>query len=176
MSQGTGRDLETESLREKALFAFAQDHFGSEIEDIFLRQKHDLDQVLYSLLRVRDLGLARELWIQISESEITFAQAASQFGQGDESSHAGLIGPVALGRLQPIALRDSLRRLQVGCVSEPQLFGDWYVLLRLEQILPAVLDESMRDRLLHQELEDWLQHRSLALIEGRVVDPLHYHP
>ena len=61
-------------------------------------------------------------------------------------------------------------------MSEPQLFGDWYVLLRLEQILPAVLDESMRDRLLHQELEDWLQHRSLALIEGRVVDPLHYHP
>ena len=34
----------------------------------------------------------------------------------------------------------------------------------------------MRSKLLHQELEVWLQERSLALIDGRVVDPLDYHP
>ena len=174
--QWSKEDLHIEAFRSPALISFSEDRFGSALEDIFLRKKPDLDQVLYSLLRVRDAGLARELWIQISEREISFAQAASQYGEGDESRHAGLIGPVPLGNLQPSELRQRLRRLQVGAVSEPEQFGEWYVLLRLEQILPAVLDNSMRSKLLHQEFEAWLQERSLALIDGRVVDPLDYHP
>tara|TARA_Y100001954_G_scaffold91506_1_gene100198 strand:- start:21832 stop:22617 length:786 start_codon:yes stop_codon:yes gene_type:complete len=170
------KDLEIEVFRERALFLFAEDRFGSDVEDIFLRRKSEFDKVLYSLLRVRDSGLARELWIQISEGEISFSQAASQHGEGQEARHSGLIGPVALGNLEPKALRHSLRRLQVGSVSEPEHFGEWHVLLRLEQISPAILDESMRHQLIHQELELWLQDRSTALIEGRLVDPLDYHP
>ena len=42
--------------------------------------------------------------------------------------------------------------------------------------MPVVLDSEMRERLLMQELDTWLEQRSLALIEGRPVDPLDYHP
>lgn len=170
------QDLELEAVRSEALLRFADNRFGSGLEDIFLRRKPDLDRVIYSLLRVRDSGLARELWIQISEREISFAQAASQFGEGEEARHAGQIGPVALGDLHPIELRQRLRRLQVGAVDEPQRFGEWVVLLRLEQIMPVLLDAPMRHRLLFDELEAWLQERSLALIDGRALDPLDYHP
>ena len=174
--QWTHEDLVMEAGRTQGLLRFAEDRFGSAIEDVFLRRKSELDQVIYSLLRVRDPGFARELWIQISEGEISFAQAASQFGEGQESRHAGLIGPVSLGDLYPIELRTSLQRLKIGAVDQPQRFGDWIVLLRLENLMPVVLDSQMRERLLMQELDTWLEQRSLALIEGRPVDPLDYHP
>ena len=91
--QWSHEDLVMEAGRTQGLLRFAEDRFGSAIEDVFLRKKSDLDQVIYSLLRIRDPGFARELWIQISEGEISFAQAASQYGEGQESRHAGLIGP-----------------------------------------------------------------------------------
>lgn len=169
-------DLMLEAGRSQGLLRFAEDRFGGGIEDVFLRRKSDLDQVIYSLLRVRDPGFARELWIQISEGEISFAQAASQFGQGEESRQSGQIGPVTLGELYPIDFRQRLQKLKIGTVDEPQRFGEWIVILRLEHLMPAVLDDQMRERLLMQELDTWLEQRTLALIEGRPVDPLDYHP
>lgn len=174
--QWSDEDLIMESGRTQGLLRFAEDRFGSAIEDIFLRKKSDLDQVIYSLVRIRDPGFARELWIQISEGEISFAQAASQFGEGPESRHAGLIGPIPLGELHPIDLRKRLQRLKIGSVDEPHRLGEWMVLLRLENLMPVVLDSPMRERLLMQELDNWLEQRSLALIEGHPVDPLDYHP
>ena len=90
--------------------------------------------------------------------------------------NSGMIGPIALGDLQPVELRQALRRLQVGSVSDPTRFGEWYVLLRLEQLLPAVLDSSTSQMLLQHELDIWIKERCLSLIEGAAVDPLDYHP
>ena len=79
------RDLKLEACRGEALHRFANDRFGSGIEDIFLSRKSDLDKITYSIIRVRDLGLARELSIQINEGEISFSKAAREFGVGPES-------------------------------------------------------------------------------------------
>ena len=115
-----------ESGRTQGLLRFAEDRFGSAIEDVFLRRKSDLDRVIYSLIRVRDPGFARELWIQISESEISFSQAATQYGEGQESRHAGLIGPLPLGELYPVELRQRLQRLKIGSVeSRSVLVNGW---------------------------------------------------
>ena len=57
--------------------------------------------MIYSLLRVRDAGLARELWIRLEENETTFAEAAHQFGVGEEAQRKGVIGPMPIGMLQP---------------------------------------------------------------------------
>ena len=62
------------------------------VEEQFLR-KNDLDTVIYSLLRVKSPGLARELWISLSEGEVTFAELASRFSDGPEAQTKGVIGP-----------------------------------------------------------------------------------
>ena len=49
-----------------------EQRYGPGIEDRFLECKNDLDIVIYSLLRVKDPGLAREIWISLSEGEVTF--------------------------------------------------------------------------------------------------------
>ena len=107
------------------------------------------DEVIYSLLRVRDAGLARELWIRLEEGETTFAEAAQQHGIGEEAQRKGVIGPMPIGLLQPELLQEILRRLRPGELSAPRQLGDWHVLMRLEQLKPARFDEAMREQMQH---------------------------
>lgn len=168
-------DLQLHLARPEALQRYAQQRFGPGVEETFLQRKNDLDTVVYSLLRVQDQGLARELWIQLSEGEITFAEAASRHSDGPEATTKGVIGPVSLGQLQP-ELADRLRTLSKGDLREPMPAGPWWVLLRLEQLTPAKLDEPMRQRLLQEQLNTWLEERCDALLRGDSPDPLHYDP
>ena len=70
------RDLDLNLLRPEALRRFAKQYFGPGLEESFLSSHGGRDEVIYSLLRVRDAGLARELWIRLEEGETTFAEAA----------------------------------------------------------------------------------------------------
>ena len=168
-------DLQLHLARPEALSRFAEQRFGPGIEETFLQRKHELDTVVYSLLRVQDRGLAQELWIQLSEGEISFPEAASRHSDGPEANTKGVIGPVALGQLQP-ELADRLRTLRQGELREPITAGPWWVLIRLEQLTPAKLDDAMRQRLLQEQLNAWLEQRCDAVLEGHTLDPLHYDP
>ena len=86
-----------------------------------------------------------------------------------------MIGPVALGQLQP-ELADRLRTLRQGELREPITAGQWWILLRLEQLTPAKLDDAMRHRLLQEQLNTWLEQRCDAVLRGDRPDPLHYDP
>ena len=168
-------DLQLHLARPEALSRYAQQRFGPGIEETFLQRKHELDTVIYSLLRVQDRGLAQELWIQLSEGEISFPEAASRYSDGPEAGTKGVIGPVALGQLQP-ELADQLRTLRQGELREPMPAGPWWVLIRLEQLTPAKLDDAMRQRLLQEQLNTWLEQRCDAVLRGDRPDPLHYDP
>jgi parvulin-like peptidyl-prolyl isomerase len=169
------QDLLLHVSRQECLNRFAAQHFGAGIEEDFLKRKNELDTVVYSLLRVQDQGMARELWIQLSEGETTFAEAAARYSDGPEATTKGVIGPVPLGQLQP-ELAERLRSLRQGELREPLAAGPWWILLRLEQLTPAKLDEPMRQRLLQEQLDRWLEQRCTAVLEGNSVDPLHYDP
>jgi parvulin-like peptidyl-prolyl isomerase len=169
----TQDDLLAHVSHATALNRFATQRFGPGIEETFINRKRDLDTVVYSLLRVQDEGLARELWIQLSEGEISFPEAAGRFSDGPEAGTKGVIGPMPLGQLQP-ELADRLRSLQCDELREPLQAGPWWILLRLEQLTPAKLDEAMRQRLLDEQLNQWLDQRCDAVLRGESVEPLHY--
>ena len=57
----TESDLHMHVLRPEDLRRFAEQRFGPGLEERFLSFQGGCDQVIYSLLRVRDAGLAREL-------------------------------------------------------------------------------------------------------------------
>ena len=166
-------DLKLHLARPEALNCYAQQRFGPGVEETFLQRKHALDTVVYSLLRVKDRGLAQELWIQLSEGEISFPEAASRYSDGPEADTKGVIGPVALGSLQP-ELADQLRTLRKHEMREPMPAGPWWALIRLEQLTPAKLDKAMRQRLVQEQLETWLDKRCDAVLRGDNLDPLHY--
>ena len=134
------------------------------------------DEIVYSLLRVRDAALAQELWIRLEEGETTFAEAGAQFSEGPEAARKGVIGPQPMAQLQPHELAELLRSLRPGELHPPRRLGEWSVLVRLEQLIPARFDAEMQQRLLDQQLRTFLEERVQQRLAGKVPDPLHYAP
>ena len=172
------RDLDLHLRRTEALRRFAKQRFGPGLEDTFLASRGGRDQVIYSLLRVRDAGLARELWIRLEEGETTFAEAAHQHGVGEEAQRKGVIGPMPIGLLQPQVLQEILRSLRPGELSAPRQLGEWHVLMRLEQLKPARFDEAMREQMQQEALTTFLEERVKRVLAGEAesLEPIHYDP
>ena len=169
-------DLDLHLSRPEALLRFARQRFGPGLEERFLEAQGGRDEVIYSLLRVRDPGLARELWIRLEEGEVSFAEAAQQFSEGPESHRKGVMGPMQIGVLQPQELAQWLRSLRPGEISAPRVLGEWQVLVRLEKLTPARFDDAMRETLLREELDRFLQQRVDQLLKGEAPEELHYDP
>jgi parvulin-like peptidyl-prolyl isomerase len=155
------RSLEREQLdnlisRKLKIEQFKKETWGDKVESYFIQRKPKLDKVVYSLIRVNDVGIAQELYFRIQEGEQSFGELAREHSQGPEAQTGGVLGPVELGVPHP-ALAKMLASVQPGQLLPPTKLGDWMVILRLEKLLPAQLDEAMRGRLLNELFENWLQ-------------------
>ena len=172
----TEHDLDLHLQLPEALRRFSKQRFGPGLEDTFLASRGGRDQVIYSLLRVRDAGLARELWIRLEERETTFAEAAHQHGVGEEAQRKGVVGPMSIGLLQPHVLQEILRTLRPGELSAPRQIGEWHVLMRLEQLKPARFDDAMRDQMLQEALNAFLEERVERVLAGDAssLEQIHY--
>ena len=146
------------ALRQARLRQFRQERFGARVEDHFIKRKTSLDRLTYSLIRVGDAALARELYFRIHEDGEEFGRVASAYSQGPEAHTCGVIGPVARGAVHP-ALLAILQGAAIGEVQAPQRLGEWFVIARLEAILPATLDAAMQHQLLDELFEAFLQAR-----------------
>lgn len=155
------RGLEREQLdylvtRTLKLEKFKQDTWGAKVEPYFLQRKEKLDKVIYSLIRVNDIAVAQELYFRVQENEQPFAELAREYSKGPEAQTGGLIGPVELGVPHPV-LAKMLLKSQPGQALPPTRLGDWILIVRLEQFLPAQLDAATHKRLLNEQFESWLQ-------------------
>lgn len=130
----------------------------------FLERKQQLDRVVYSLLRLEDEGLARELYFQIQDGEATFADLAAQYAEGPERATRGIVGPVPLTQAHP-QLVARLRTAPVGVVQEPFRIEQWWLLFRLESLTPATFDESMALQMSQELFEQWLEQAVEARLE-----------
>lgn len=152
LSQVQFEAMVTRSLR---IEKFKQSTWGHQLESQFLQHKQEFDRVIYSLLRTQDQDISQELFFRISEGEQSFAELAQQYSEGTEAETGGLIGPVELGTLNA-KLAALFHTSQIGQV---QTFGwgEWCMIVRLEKRVPAQLDDPMRDRLLQEKFDAWLQ-------------------
>ena len=75
-------------------------------------------------------------------------------------------------------LQDIIRGLKVGELSAPIAIGEWQLLLRLEKLTPARLDDQVRDQMLQEALDKFLDDRVSRLRngDGDSLDPFHYDP
>ncbi|MES1022047.1 peptidylprolyl isomerase [Gloeocapsa sp. BRSZ] len=129
--------------------------WGPKVDNYFLTRKAHLDQVVYSLIRTKDMGLAQEIYFRILEGEQSFAELAREYSQGAEAKTSGLLGPVPLAQPHP-AISKLLSVSQPGQLWAPRPLAEWVVIIRLEKLIPAQLDKSMRRRLQDELFENWL--------------------
>lgn len=144
------------AVRNLKIAKFKQATWGSKVEAYFLKRKSQLDRVIYSLIRTTEPGVAQEIYFRATGGEQSFAELASHYSQGAESATGGLIGPVELGTPHP-AIAHQLSSQPLGRICPPLQLEQWYIILRPEQLLPAQLDAPMRQRLIDELFQTWLQ-------------------
>jgi parvulin-like peptidyl-prolyl isomerase len=133
-----------------------QQHYGAKAEARFLERKHQLDQVVYSLLRVRSKGLARELFLQLQDGESNMADLSTQFSEGPERATRGIVGPVPLAQAHP-QLMERLRTAPAGELQEPFQVDQWWLVVRLESLRPASFDQRMSLQMSQELFDQWLE-------------------
>jgi parvulin-like peptidyl-prolyl isomerase len=133
--------------------------FEPQAAEHFERRKPALDRVVYSLLRVKEAGLARELWFRIKEGEATFADLAPTYASGNEIYTAGIVGPVALGAMHP-ALAGVLKPARAGELLKPFAVAEWFLVARVDHHLPAEFDEQMKSQMIEELCHQWLEERT----------------
>jgi parvulin-like peptidyl-prolyl isomerase len=135
---------------------FKKQTFSNQINSYFLKRKRQLDRFIYSLIRTQDVGIAQELYFRVLEGEQTFAEIATEYSQGSEAQTGGLIGPVELNTPHP-QIAQLLMTAKPGQLFPPKQIDQWWVIVRLEKVLEAKLDEAMQQKLINELFFNWLQ-------------------
>ena len=99
--------------------------------------------------------MAQELYFRIKAGEQSFADCAKEYSLGQEAQTGGLIGPVPISQPHPV-IAQGLAISQPGQLWTPIKLESWYVIVRLEKLVPTQLDDAMRSTLLNHLFEQWL--------------------
>ncbi len=131
-------------------------HFSHRAEQRFLARKPQLDQVIYSLLRVEDASLARELYLRIAEGEADFAELAATYSKGPEQATRGIVGPVPLLQAHP-TLAERLRTSRPGELQAPIAIDQWWLVVRLERLHSASFEKEIPQQMARELFEEWVE-------------------
>lgn len=157
--------LQHETLRMR----YVRKNFSSKAAAHFLERKNYLDQVVYSLLRLDDMYLARELYFQIESRECSFADLAKRYTKGPERMTNGIVGPISLAKAHPI-LAEKLRVAQPDILLEPFQIGGWWLIVRLEYFEPAAFTDEVSDQMCQEMFNTWINEETAASLHDLKKD------
>ncbi len=166
-------DLDNQTFNDLALFPlrtqkYSSDRFSGKSEARFLERKNQLDRVIYSLIRVSNLNLSRELYFKITEKEADFGEIASVYSEGFEKATRGIVGPVSMMHAHP-SLAESLRLNKPGEVSFPFKVNNKFLITRVESFETAKLDNSMKEKMCEELFEEWLNSESISILNELIT-------
>ena len=147
------------ALSKTKLKKYSKNQFNHKVEARFLERKTDLDIVVYSMIRVKDYFLAREIYFRIFEKESEFGELAKKHSDGIESKTRGIVGPAPLGQAHP-RLIELLKCSNEGEVNTPIQIDDYYIIVRLEYYEDAKLDDYMRERMIEELFNKWIDEKA----------------
>ena len=130
--------------------------FGIKSEAHFLKRKDQLDQYIYSLIRVKSSDLAYELYLQIEEQDKTLSELASKYSEGPEKDTNGKIGPSSITIVHPL-LREKLKTSKKGELIKPFKIESWWVISRLEEKMEVSFDDKMKAKMSLELFDLWVK-------------------
>jgi parvulin-like peptidyl-prolyl isomerase len=142
---------------------FKQENWGNKVGSYYLTRKVQLDRVICSIIQVADVTIAQELYFRICSEPKIFSKLALNYSQGAESFDGGKVGPIPISRLHP-TIFTQLLLLKPGEISPLFTIDNFYIFVRLEQVVPAQFDDELRQILLDELFEQWLQAKIVSEI------------
>ncbi|BAY86892.1 hypothetical protein NIES267_64030 [Calothrix parasitica NIES-267] len=130
--------------------------FGKEVEQFFVQNRSEFEQVVLYQFVVRDEKLAQELYYQIEESEISFYQAARLHDIDENRRYkCGYEGKVyrwaVIPQIAPLVFNASPQQL-VGPIKTE----NGYHLFMVEDYIPAELTPKRYQEILDNMFQQWL--------------------
>lgn len=157
LAEGLGEEeLQLRAERQLSWQLLCEQRFRSQVSTLFLKRKSQLDRVMFSLIWVDDEPLAHEIFIQLSEQEASFEQLWSSLPKSPWELSTCKQGPTPMGEL-PEALAELLRVSTQGHIWTPRPAEDGWVILRLDELQPAVFNQKHRRDLALELGDKWLQ-------------------
>tara|TARA_Y100001968_G_scaffold198540_1_gene182124 strand:- start:1175 stop:1921 length:747 start_codon:yes stop_codon:yes gene_type:complete len=152
--------INKKSFQEKILYEHKvkkhlNKEFANKIEKRFLEKKSSLDQVVYSLIRMKEPFKSREIFHRIVNNEANFGEMATLYSEGIEKHTRGLIGPSPLSKAHP-QVANLLKSLSPQEIKEPFFLNGFTIIIRLESFLPATLDTKTRQMIALEMFEEEL--------------------
>lgn len=150
--------FEAMATRELKIEKFKRLKWQQQLPVYFLRRKRQLDKVVFSSIRTRDLATAQALYTRILAGQQSFVDMVKQDAENVKTQIGDIQHPCEISMLLP-ALAQLLRVSKPGQLWAPIQLGEWFVIVRLEQFVPAQLDKPTAQRLLDELFEKWIQNK-----------------
>ena len=151
--------------------SFMRERFAAKAEARFLERKNELDQVVYSLLRLENGFLAQELYLQIEAGESDFADWPSVMPRARTQHHRNR-------RLfpSPKPIRSWLRSMsgQPGVLLEPFQISEWWLVAGWALRAGPFTDE-VSDQMCQEMFDAWIDEETDAILSqlaSSVPDPV----
>lgn len=157
------------AIRQFKIEKFKHLHWGDHIESYLTQRQPQLNQVVYSMIRTTDIGMAQEIYFRLEAGEQSFGELAREYSQGLEAQTNGIIGPIELQNLHP-TLAKILSTSQPQQLLPPIQIENFIVIARLEKFIRVQLDDSLRQRLLNELFQTWLKTQIIPPDNGRVIE------
>ena len=134
-------DLRREFIKEEWL--------RPQLNDYFYKRKRDLDQVVYSMLRLNDIGLAEELYLRLKNEECEIPELAFEYSLGPEKYTKGIVGPMPISKANE-QIRAISTKENIGNLNKPVVIQKTIVIAIVEHIIEAILTPEMEEKLLDE--------------------------
>jgi len=135
-----------------------------QLNDYFYKRKRDLDQCVYSMLRLTEIGLAEELYLRLKNKECSISELAFKYSIGPEKYTKGIVGPMTLSKTT-----DQVRAIStnenVGKLNKPLVIQNTIAIIVVEHIIESTLTPETEEQLLEELLNIELQKVVNTIVE-----------
>lgn len=133
-----------------------EEFFGRQVEGFFAQNRLDFEQVSLYQIVVPYERLARELFYQIEEREVSFYEAAHIYDVDSDRRHrCGYEGTIDRGNLKP-EIAAAVFGAAPGEIVQPVQTEQGFHLFLVEEFIPAQLTPKVRDNILKTMFGEWL--------------------
>jgi parvulin-like peptidyl-prolyl isomerase len=164
-------DLET-LARQTVLSAKVANHlFKDKVEPYFVERQLDYTQVVLYEVIFTNLDLAMELFYAIQEQEISFTDVARHYSQDEERRYlGGYCGRQTRQDLKP-EISAAVFAAKPPVLLKPIVIGKQVHLVWVEAVLPVVLDDALKQKILEDLFANWLRQQTANLDYRQILDP-----
>lgn len=153
--------------RKLRLQKFKDAEWGNQVESYFSQQKNKIDRVIYSMIQVKDIDIAEELYFRILSQEATFSELAPLYSSGIEAKTRGISEAVEIGELDT-TFAVALLSAEATEVLPPMNLNGWWIIAKLEAFIPAELDKPTQHRLKDELFDSWIIKQTQEVISSKI--------